>query len=626
MEAVEPLGWKRPVSLGVVAAVAFALVAPAPARAEFKFLTQWGAPSGGELIFPFDVDRDNAGNTYAIDIFTPAVQKYDSANNHVLSWGSLGSGPGQFDTPFAVGVNEATGDVYVGDLSSGPTPTIRVQRFDTNGNFLGQWGSAGSAEGQFAGVLRLAVSSTTGDVFTVETNRVQRFSSTGQFELMWGKDVVPGGGAGAETCAAGCKGGETGTAEGELNFPSDIAVNAANQVFVSEDGNARISRFNATTGAFQLMGGADVVPGGGTGAETCAAACKAGVRGSGNGALDDPRGIDATGAFVWIADQDNHRVQRWTNNLGYVSQFGSEGTADGLFRSPEGLAENGGTVVVTDSLPSRLQTFTGAGAFAASFAQPGAGTLTLAAGIAAGPGGVYVTDVLDRVLRYDDQGALFGRWALQGGGGPASPSGLAVAPNGDVYAVDLANSRIQRFSSSGAALGTWGTPGTNPGQFSSPNDVAVAPDGSVYVLETARVQKFSPIGAFEGTWGAQGEAPGQLSNAQGIATDRQGNVYVADYRKRAGAEVRRGRAVAHDLGLGGHRRRPVHLPQRRRRRRRRQRLRPRRQRKPRPALHRRRRSSATASGPTAATARLGRARASSTARCRSRSTPTATST
>jgi tripartite motif-containing protein 71 len=533
MEAVGPLGsWKRPVLVAVVAVVALAtsLAIAAPVRAEFKALGQWGAPTGGEIVFPLDVDRDNAGNTYALDLIRPEVLKFDAANNHVLSWGSRGTGPGQFGTAFAVGVNEVTQDVYVADLhETGPIPTIRIQHFDSNGNFIGEWGSFGGAEGQFGGALSIAVNSVTGDVFTVEGNRVQRFSSTGQFELMWGKDVVPGGGTGAETCAAGCKEGATGSAEGELRSPTGVATNA-NQVFVAESGNSRISRFNATTGAFQIMGGADVQPGGGTGTETCVAACKEGLRGSGNGELDETQGIDANGTFVWIVDSDNDRVQRWSNNLAYVNQFGTQGGGDGQFNNPRGLAENGGTVIVTDVLPSRLQTFNGAGTFQSHFAEPAAGTLTLPAQIAAGPGGIYVTDAQNRVVRYDDQGTPIGRWGTDGSaiGEFLGPSGLAAPANGEVYVIDSGNSRVQRFDSSGAALGAWGTTGIDPGQFNFPTDVAVGPDASVYVLESDRVQKFSPIGGFQGTWGAAGDAPGQFGGALGIATDPQGNIYVAD--------------------------------------------------------------------------------------------------
>jgi len=519
------------------AAVALLLaIAPAGARAEFKLVDEIGAASGGELVTPIDVERDNAGNTYAVDALTARVVKYDAADNFVTSWGGRGSGPGQFSTPFAIGVNEATGESYVADLDeSNPVALgVRIERFDANGTFLGQFGSFGTAAGQFGVIQGIAVQPGTGDVFVAESNRVQRLNSTGGFELMWGKDVVPGGATGPETCAAACKEGEPGDAAGELRGPAGIAVTGAS-VYVTEDGNSRVSRFNAATGAFQIMAGADVQPGGAMVGETCVAACQAGLRGTGPSEFDEPRGIDVNNAFgfVFVVDADNHRVQRLSGGLGYVSEFGAEGTGDGQFVAPRGVTENQGTVIVADGGLPRLQSFTGLGAFQDRFGDPQPGTMVLPFGLAVGPGGVYVTDRLDRVLRYDNAGGFISRFgstnAPPGGGAPLA--GIGIGPDGNVYVVDQSNDRVAWFDSAGNALGAFGSSGAGDGQFDFPADVAVGPDGTVFVLDGAingRVQRFSPIGDFEGTWGAPGDAPGQFNGARGIATDSKGSVYVAD--------------------------------------------------------------------------------------------------
>ncbi len=407
---------------------------------------------------------------------------------------------------------------------------IRIQHFDSNGNFLGEWGSIGTAEGQFGGILSIAVNSGTGDVFVADGDRVQRFDSAGQFELMWGKNVDPAGGAGPETCAAGCQEGEAGSAEGELRFPSGIATNA-NQVFVSENGNARISRFNATTGAFQLMGGADVVPGGGTGHEQCAAACKEGLRGSANGELDEPNGLDANGTFVWIVDTDNHRVQRWSNNLAFVNAFGTQGGGDGQFQRPErGRRER------RDGHRHRRAAVAPAGLQRRGHLP---GQLRRARrGHAHAPGGTRGRSGRRLRHRRPEPSAsattIRARSSAAGAArAPASASSRRRAerpsrPTATSTSSTRGNDRVQRFDSSGAALGTWGTNGTDPGQFHFPVDVAVAPDGSVYVLESSRVQKFTPIGGFAGTWGAPGDAPGQFTGASGVAVGPDGSVYVAD--------------------------------------------------------------------------------------------------
>jgi DNA-binding beta-propeller fold protein YncE len=92
----------------------------------------------------------------------------------LTSFGSLGSGVGQFNSPRGVAVNG--GLVYVAD-----TVNSRIDRFDPS-NFAGtftSFGSQGSGVGQFFGPRGVAVDGL-GDVFVADTNniRVVQFSDT----------------------------------------------------------------------------------------------------------------------------------------------------------------------------------------------------------------------------------------------------------------------------------------------------------------------------------------------------------------------------------------------------------------------------------------------------------------
>ena len=56
-------------------------------------------------------------------------------------WGSWGSGEGKFSQPLDIAI-DSSGNVYVGDFGE----NNRVQKFDSNGNFITKW-SVGSPTG-----------------------------------------------------------------------------------------------------------------------------------------------------------------------------------------------------------------------------------------------------------------------------------------------------------------------------------------------------------------------------------------------------------------------------------------------------------------------------------------------
>ena len=88
-------------------------------------------------------------------------------------------------------------------------------------------------------------------------------------------------------------------------------------------------------------------------------------------------------------------------------------------------------------------------------------------------------------------------------------------------------------------LGKQGVAGNGPDAFDRPTGVAIAPNGDVFVSDghypnkfgTARVVKFSKDGQFIKTWGRKGAAPGELDEPHDIFIGgSQNRVYVADRR------------------------------------------------------------------------------------------------
>ena len=65
------------------------------------------------------------------------VLEYTPKGERVRQWGSAGTGPGQFRQPHGIAVDDR-GIIYVADRQN-----ARLQRFDLNGKYLGEWDDLG---------------------------------------------------------------------------------------------------------------------------------------------------------------------------------------------------------------------------------------------------------------------------------------------------------------------------------------------------------------------------------------------------------------------------------------------------------------------------------------------------
>lgn len=180
-------------------------VAPTPVSASTAILvttsTAQARPSL-ELVWeiggdpdPFDtpvgVAVDAQGNIYVMDTNNFRVQKFDSEGNSLQMWGSEGSGDGQFLNDVLV-LNEYEGHLAVdtqGNVYVLDPKNFRIQKFDSNGNYLTQWGTEGDGNGQFRQPFDITVDRENNIyVADVIKSTVQKFDKTGKFLLHWGKE------------------------------------------------------------------------------------------------------------------------------------------------------------------------------------------------------------------------------------------------------------------------------------------------------------------------------------------------------------------------------------------------------------------------------------------------------
>ena len=98
------------------------------------------------------------------------MQKFDSDGTYLDQWGTEGTDEGQFTYPTGIAVDSA-GNVYVADRDN-----HRFQKFDSSGNFMSAWGSNGTGEGEFASPQGIAAVFN-GWVYVADStnHRIQKF-------------------------------------------------------------------------------------------------------------------------------------------------------------------------------------------------------------------------------------------------------------------------------------------------------------------------------------------------------------------------------------------------------------------------------------------------------------------
>ncbi|HET9831656.1 MAG TPA: peptidyl-alpha-hydroxyglycine alpha-amidating lyase family protein [Vicinamibacterales bacterium] len=115
-----------------------------------------------------------------------------------------------------------------------------------------------------------------------------------------------------------------------------------------------------------------------------------------------------------------------------------------------------------------------------------------------------------------------------GANGFDRPTGVAVAPNGDIFVADghapnkYGTGRVVKFSPDGHFIKAWGRKGSARGEFDEPHDIFVGGSrGWVYVADRKnnRIQVFDQDGAFVAAWT-------QFGQPSSVFVGRDDTIYV----------------------------------------------------------------------------------------------------
>ncbi|HEY1496661.1 MAG TPA: hypothetical protein VGF49_19035 [Candidatus Solibacter sp.] len=459
------------------------------------------AAGKAQVNFPAGLAFDRAGGLYIADSGNSVVRK-------IYSDGTIGTVLGRQGTqlfnPLGVAVDGA-GTIYVGDAS------FRVAAYTVTGKWLQYagsgapifWGDGGPAKDAGLTSVNDVAVDVSGALYIADGVRVRRVTSNGMIDSVAGDGYVHSVGDGATATSA------------ILHQPSAIALDSKGNLYIADTGTQRVR---------------EVVPGGvmttlaGTGVagRDLGDAVPAGIA-----PLSSPMGltVDAAGNVV-VADSFNHRVVA-INALHVLRPVAGTGTggvsADGTaalsaaLRGPKGVClDRGGTLYIVDTSNHRVLRLLAAG------------TLQTVAGN--GSGG----------YAGDGGSARFAQLRV--------PSACVFDGKDNLYIADTGNHSIRKVTASGvistvAGNGTAGASGDEGAaanaRLASPRGVMVDDNGNLFIGDTGnnRVREVTADGilhtiagtgpaGFAGDGGPAAEA--MLDGPAGLFLDGSGALYFAD--------------------------------------------------------------------------------------------------
>jgi sugar lactone lactonase YvrE len=559
---------------------------------------------------------DSAGNLYIVDYAHERIRVVNTQSSSITIAGVTipagdiatvaGDGTGGYSGdngpatsaelygPNAVAVDSA-GNIYIADDYNG-----RIRKVNTSGTITTV---AGNGTGGYSGDGGLATSAElnaptgvavddVGNLFIVDygNQRIRKVNTSGTITTVAGNGTE------------GYSGDNGPATSAELNSPWDMAVDSAGNLYIADNGNARIRVVNTQSSSITIAGvtipAADIATVAGNGTYGYS-----GDNGPATSAeLDSPYGVAVDSAGnVYIADSDNHRI-RAVDTSGTITTVAGNGTAgysgdNGPATSAEisgafdVVVDGAGNLYIEDSGNNRVRRVSpqvGLGSVSVGQSSP---TFSFAFSFSATVQVGSVAVLMQGASGKDFQLVASGTTCAAGSYSAGSSCTVNVtfsplAPgvrNGAVvlYGATPANAVATAYISGtgvGPAIdfgpgiistvagdGTVGYGGDNSAATSAeldePTDVVFNGAGDLYIADdlNQRIRQVTPAGiittvAGAGTAGYSGDngpaTSAELNIPYGVVVDGAGNLYIGDTYNHRIREVTPGGIISTVAGNG----------------------------------------------------------------------------
>ena len=214
-----------------------------------------------------------------------------------------------------------------------------------------------------------------------------------------------------------------------------------------------------------------------------------GSPGSGQAQFQNPFGLTIYNGVLYVVDQGNNRIQKFTLSGEYIGEFGSNGSRESQLSGPQGISHDGkGNILVADSNSRKVK--------------------------------VFITE-----------GSIVKAIECSG-----TPSDVAVDNEGNIHATISDQHNVQVFSPSGVAIKVYSN---TSGNFQNPQGIAI--DDRGYRFITAQYYQYNQITYVDSystqyylhildTNGQQLNLLSAFNQPMGVALDKHSSIYIANQR------------------------------------------------------------------------------------------------